>query len=175
MSEEHVPYAGVATRAVALAVDAVLSEGIVFALGAVLVLVGSLVAEIQLGTPAKVLAVCAWTIIVGGYFVTFWSTAGQTPGMRLMSLRVVGPDGNAPSFKRAVVRVVGLAIAIVPAFAGFLPVLVDNRRRGVHDLLARTVVIYDGATASGSDARAADAEIEHRPPRTARIVMTPNP
>jgi uncharacterized RDD family membrane protein YckC len=33
--------------------------------------------------------------------------------------------------------------AIVPLFAGFLPVLIDERRRGLHDMLARTVVLYE--------------------------------
>jgi hypothetical protein len=30
----------------------------------------------------------------------------------------------------------------VPLFAGLLPVLVDDRRRGLHDLIAGTIVLY---------------------------------
>ena len=45
---------------------------------------------------------------------------------------------------RSIVRLVGLALAIVPLFAGFLPVLFSERRRGLHDYLADTVVVYDG-------------------------------
>ena len=37
-------------------------------------------------------------------------------------------------------RLIGLGLAIIPFFAGFLPVLVDDRRRGIHDMLAGTVV-----------------------------------
>jgi hypothetical protein len=37
---------------------------------------------------------------------------------------------------------VGLALAIIPLFAGFLPVLVDPRRRGLPDFLAGTVVVH---------------------------------
>jgi hypothetical protein len=33
-------------------------------------------------------------------------------------------------------------LAIVPLFAGLLPVLVDDRRRGLHDLIAGTIVPY---------------------------------
>jgi hypothetical protein len=33
-------------------------------------------------------------------------------------------------------RLVGLGLAIVPLFAGFVPVLIDARRRGLHDFLA---------------------------------------
>jgi uncharacterized RDD family membrane protein YckC len=39
-------------------------------------------------------------------------------------------------------RLIGLVLCIVPLFAGFLPVLVDDRRRGCHDMLAGTVVVY---------------------------------
>ena len=34
------------------------------------------------------------------------------------------------------------ALAIIPVFAGFLPVLVDGRRRALQDFLARTIVIH---------------------------------
>jgi uncharacterized RDD family membrane protein YckC len=40
------------------------------------------------------------------------------------------------------VRLLGLALAIVPLFAGFVPVLADGRRRGLHDYLAGTTVAY---------------------------------
>jgi uncharacterized RDD family membrane protein YckC len=79
---------------------------------------------------------------VATYFVLFWSTAGQTPGMRLMGLRVMTPRGEHPGVARSVVRLIGLGLAIVPLFLGFLPVLVDARRRGLHDFLAGTVVLY---------------------------------
>lgn len=142
MTDPGVPYAGVATRAVALAIDAALAQLIVFTGGAVLALVGSLVADVRLDTLGRVLAAAAWVTVVAAYFVLFWSTAGQTPGMRLMSLRVMTPRGLHPGVTRSVVRVIGLGLAIVPLFLGFLPVLFDARRRGLHDLLAGTVVLY---------------------------------
>ena len=42
---------------------------------------------------------------------------------------------------RSFVRFVGLILAIVPLFAGFLPVLVDGRRRALQDFLSGTVVL----------------------------------
>jgi uncharacterized RDD family membrane protein YckC len=32
-------------------------------------------------------------------------------------------------------------LCAIPLFAGFLPILVDNRRRGPHDILAGSVVV----------------------------------
>ena len=144
MSAPEVPYGGIATRAVALAIDVVIAQVILLFGGAVLALVASLVGGIQLDTLAKILAAAAWVAVVGFYFVLFWSTAGQTPGMRLMALRVMTGAGVHPGVARSIVRLVGLGLAILPLFAGFLPVLFDERRRGLHDLLAGTVVLYAG-------------------------------
>ena len=144
MSAPQVPYAGIATRAVALAIDVVIAQVILLFGGAVLALVASLVGGFHLDTLAKFLAAVAWVAVVGFYFVLFWSTAGQTPGMRLMALRVMTAAGVHPGVTRSIVRLVGLGLAIVPLFAGFLPVLFDERRRGLHDLLAGTVVVYAG-------------------------------
>jgi uncharacterized RDD family membrane protein YckC len=138
-----VQYAGLATRAVALAVDVALAQIIVFGGGAVLALVASLVGgEQEFGTIERFLAAIAWAAVVGFYFILFWSTTGQTPGMRLMGLRVLDPGGGHPGIPRSFVRLIGLALCIIPLFAGFLPVLVDDRRRGCHDMLAGTVVVY---------------------------------
>jgi uncharacterized RDD family membrane protein YckC len=35
-----------------------------------------------------------------------------------------------------------MALAALPLFAGFLLILVDDRRRGLQDRFARTVVVY---------------------------------
>jgi len=139
-----VPYAGLATRAVALAIDVAIAHVIVFAGGAILALVGSLVADIHLDTIARLLAAGAWITVVGVYFVLFWSTAGQTPGMRLLSLRVMTRNGEHPGVTRSIMRLIGLGLAIMPLFLGFIPVLIDTQRRGLHDYLAGTVVLYAG-------------------------------
>ena len=82
-------------------------------------------------------------LVAGSYFVLFWSSAGQTPGMRLLRLRLRGPAGDNLSIGRSILRLVGLVVAIVPLFAGFVPVLFTERRRGLPDFLAGTVVLYD--------------------------------
>ena len=61
---------------------------------------------------------------------------------------MIGPDGGHPGLARSALRLVGLALAIVPLFAGFLPVLVDDRRRALQDFMARTVVLYETTSPS---------------------------
>jgi uncharacterized RDD family membrane protein YckC len=136
-------YAGLATRAIGLAVDVAIAQVIVFAGGAVIALVFSLVGDLKIDTTIeRCLAAVAWGLVVGFYFVLFWSTAGQTPGMRLMALRVMDEAGGHPGVGRSIVRLIALGLCIIPLCAGFLPVLFDDRRRGCHDMLARTVVVY---------------------------------
>jgi uncharacterized RDD family membrane protein YckC len=134
------PYGGVATRALALALDTALALALAVAVGATLALIASLVGELRPAWLVGVLAAGWWLLVSGSYFVLFWTAAGQTPAMRLMRLQVLDRDGGSPSLWRSLVRFAGLLLAIVPLFAGFLPVLFDERRRGLPDYLAGTVV-----------------------------------
>ena len=137
-------FGGVVTRALGLATDAALTIVLFMSVVGVAALVASLAGGLRPAWLAGVLLASGWALLVAGYFVLFWSTAGQTPGMRLLRLRVsVRSSGGPPSAWRALVRFVGLLLAIVPLFAGFVPVLFTEQRRGLQDFLAGTVVLYD--------------------------------
>ncbi len=136
-------YAGIATRAIALAADAALTIVLVMSAVGIVALVASLVGGLRPEWLVGALLASGWLLVVGMYFVLFWSAAGQTPGMRLLRVRVHGPGGGPPSIGRSLVRLVGLVLAIVPLLAGFIPVLLTRERRGLPDFLAGTVVVYD--------------------------------
>jgi len=137
-------FGGVATRGLALVVDAVLVAGISLLVGAAAGLVGALVGGIRPHWLAGLLLGGAGVVVAIGYFTLFWSTAGQTPGMRLLHVRVLTerPDRHL-TLARAFARTVGLGLAIVPCFLGFLPALFDAKRRALPDYIAGTVVVYD--------------------------------
>jgi uncharacterized RDD family membrane protein YckC len=137
------PYAGLVSRTVALAIDAVaLTIGFAVASG-VLGLILSLFTAVEVSSPGAVLGAAAtWSLVVGGYFVLFWTLTGETPGMRLMGLRVIDRDGGPLGFGQALLRLVGAILAAIPFFAGYLLILVDDRRRGLHDMIAGTTVVY---------------------------------
>jgi uncharacterized RDD family membrane protein YckC len=139
----EVQYEGVVTRGIALAVDAAAINVIAIAVaGAVSLVVSVLSVPDWLGTTLLALGgavYLAWTV---GYFVVFWSTTGQTPGSRLMRIRVCrAHDGDTLGPARALLRVIFLTLAAIPLLAGFVPILFDARRRGAHDMLAGTVVV----------------------------------
>lgn len=77
------------------------------------------------------------------YLVFFWTVTGKTPGKAIMGLRVVQNENSAVTFKWAIVRALSYYLSALVFGLGFLTVLVDDQRRGWHDKLARTYVLYD--------------------------------
>lgn len=138
-----VAYVGLVTRAIAFAVDSALVQFAAVAVAGTLALILSVVSlPDELDGVLVVVGSVAYALWLVGYFVVFWSTTGQTPGNRLLQIRVCRAiDGASPSAGAAVLRFAGLILAALPLFVGFLPILVDERRRGLHDMLAGTVVV----------------------------------
>ena len=148
--DSRLAFAGVASRGVALVVDAFAVVVATAVVGGAAGLVGSVVGGIRPDWLAQALLSLAAVVIAVGYFVVFWQTAGQTLGMRLMGVRVLSSRGrDRLTVWQALVRTVGLALAIIPCFLGFVPALFDRRRRALPDYLAGTVVVYDDAGTRG--------------------------
>ena len=144
MSDPPDDYAGFVTRAIAFAIDVALID---LAAAIVAIVVGLGISAFNLPDVVVTIAIAiggaAFLLWSAGYFAVFWSTTGQTPGARIMGLRVVcARSGEPVRLRAAIVRLVGMLLAAIPLFAGFLLILVDDRRRGLQDRLARTVVRY---------------------------------
>lgn len=138
-------YAGLATRAVAFIIDAAIINTVAFGIAAsaslALSIFGVSLDELPTGLSVAVGA-GGWIVLNLAYFIGSWTLAGQTTGMRLMSIRVERTNGGPLSFRRSVQRLIGAVIAAIPLFAGYLLILVDDRRKGLHDRFAGTVVVF---------------------------------
>lgn len=88
----------------------------------------------------KLLIVCA-PVIVSLYNIVFWWRRGQTPGKWLLGLRVVALGGGKVSLGQAALRFAGYLLSALPFYLGFLWIL-GSERRGFHDRLAGTEVVY---------------------------------
>lgn len=74
------------------------------------------------------------------FFVLFW-TRGETLGMRAWKLRLEGPDGLPPGWRRALLRFFAAMLSWAPLGLGFLWVLVDRDRLAWHDRLSGTRLV----------------------------------
>jgi len=135
-------YTGLVTRAIALAIDAAVINVVAAVVGIIIALCLS-VLPAGSDTEDVVAAISAFVYLIwtGAYFVTFWSTTGQTPGAHVMRFRVHDrASGRIPGLGQSLIRLAGLVLAAIPLCAGFLPILFDAKRRGLQDFLAHTVV-----------------------------------
>ena len=142
-AESETNQAGLATRVVAGAVDIGLLFGAYSIISGV---IGSVVGDIFGKTPstlAVVLLIVLGLLAGGAVFATFWALAGQTPGMRFLSIRIVHDGSSELSLRRATERVLGTILSLLPLGLGFFAILRDPQRRAWHDRLAKTEVIYD--------------------------------
>jgi uncharacterized RDD family membrane protein YckC len=136
------PYVGLVTRAIAFGLDAALVNAVAIVTAAIVALTFSVVSlPDELQTIAVAAGGALYVTWVVGFFVVFWATTGQTPGNRALGIRVEPATGTRLLPRRALLRFVGLTLAALPFFLGFLMILVDDKRRGLHDRLARTVVV----------------------------------
>jgi uncharacterized RDD family membrane protein YckC len=144
------PLAGIGSRFLALALDTLIQ-----ALGLLVIV---FVAEILLPTAAR-FTPRAWTwaaaifflsvfVLYSGYYVLFeifWN--GQTPGKRLVRLRVISDSGRPITVYEAVVRNLLRIIDQFPGLyvVGIISVFLTARNKRLGDIVAGTVVVHEKA------------------------------
>lgn len=85
---------------------------------------------------AVVLAYCYWVGMEGH--------EGQTLGKRWMKIRVLDADTGRPiGYMSALKRSFARALVMLTAGWGYLSMLADRQRRGIHDKVTRTIVVAD--------------------------------
>ena len=104
-----------------------------------------LVAGILDRNPMAVGAVGLFLGMTGLYQLYFGGMSGQTPGMRLVGIRLITARGRAPGPARGFLRLLALVPSLVPAGLGWLWALFDREHRALHDHLAGSYVILDEA------------------------------
>ncbi len=137
--------AGIVSRGIAWVID----WGIIFAGYPILVWIyGAIIALIHFTTPtypelpdwAEVALPLTWNWL---YFTSSWVMTGRTVGMTLMGLRVVSRSKVHVGIVRANIRYVAMVSTMLwigPVWLAF-----SSSRLAIHDRLARTQVIHDGA------------------------------
>ena len=102
------------------------------------------------------------------YFAWFWTHGGQTPGMKIWRICVVGDDGKAIGWRTALVRSAAAVLSWAPLAGGFLWAIFDDRRLAWHDRLSgsrlirirRPSEVAAGATSGATSGAAPDPEAD---------------
>lgn len=80
-------------------------------------------------------------LVLGGYFLWYWRTGGQTLAMQTWKLRIVDAKGEQISIRQGCIRY-ALAWPSVLLFGiGILWALLDKERQFLHDRLAGTRIV----------------------------------
>lgn len=134
--------AGAFTRALAFVIDLGVINLAFIAISALVALVASLVLPSGADVPALAIGAAAWLIAGAAFMVAFWGLIGQTPGMRIVGLRVVSLDQPRMDLRIAIRRLFGFILAVIPLGLGFLGIVFSDRRRGLEDTIGHTEVHY---------------------------------
>lgn len=138
-------HVGLFTRAAAALVDGAALNLTFLAISAIFgVTIGGVLGDDQSPSGAAVAVGGGLWIAAGAlYLGMLWALAGQTLGMRFLSIRLDVGGTRRIGARRALRRLVGTALSVLTLGAGFLVALFDSRHRTLADRMAGTVVIED--------------------------------
>lgn len=132
-------YGGFWLRVVAYIVDSLVLSIPAFVVGALLGVANPALARGD-GSSTLVSVAIAWI-----YFALMESSGrGATVGKMAVGLRVVDEGGQRISFLRATGRYFAKFISAMILLIGFIMVAFTDRKRGLHDLIAGTLVVKQG-------------------------------
>lgn len=136
-------YAGPVSRAAAAAIDV----GVVLASYSLGVGIVGFLAQALLDVSLEdgtglvaTLALLSWGAV---YVVTGTAVTGRTIGKAVVGLKVVARDGRPVRPRACVVRVLVLPLSTSFFAIGALLIVLRRDHRALHDLIARTAVVYD--------------------------------
>lgn len=124
-------------RSLAYLVDVLIIAMLGFCLGLALWLIGIL--SFGLLTPLAVVAMALWPLAYHSFFI---ASRGATPGMGLFDLELRDWSGSAVVPLQAVLVVVLFYVTVsLTAWLVLIVVLLNDRNRALHDILAGTVMV----------------------------------
>jgi uncharacterized RDD family membrane protein YckC len=142
----QLPLAGVGTRLAAALIDMAIMAAfgmLVF----LLAMVGAGIGAEEVTLPAAFALMCLLPVLGPMFFEARWR--GQTPGKRVMSLRVIARDGTPASGGQLFLRNVLRLVDFLPFgyFAGLAAMFASSQSQRLGDLVGGTVVVREDARA----------------------------
>ncbi|RBP51578.1 RDD family protein [Arenicella xantha] len=77
-------------------------------------------------------------------YIVLWVKIGGTPGKRLLGLRIVNESTlQNLTWGAAIIRYIGYFVSMFLLFIGYIWVAFDKKKKGLHDYMGSSIVIYD--------------------------------
>jgi uncharacterized RDD family membrane protein YckC len=136
-------HVGLFTRLVAAAVDGAALNLTFLAISAIFgITIGGVLGDDRSPSGATLAAgATAWLTASVLYLGMLWSLAGQTLGMRFLSIRLDADGQRRIGARRAIRRLIGTVLSVLSLGIGFAIALFDPRHRTLADRMAGTIVI----------------------------------
>lgn len=138
-------YAGFWIRFVAYVIDAVILAIALTVINTPIELMMGLGRNI--GDPTRMVGMFGVVSLINiaiqcAYYTYFVSTRGATPGKMVMGLKVIRSDGSMPTAGQAAARYFCYILNGFTLLIGFIMAGFDDQKRGLHDRICDTRVIY---------------------------------
>jgi uncharacterized RDD family membrane protein YckC len=181
--ELRFPIAGIGSRFLALMTDSLLQGAAVLALILGFVLIVSAAPKALSGTASSSATAGKWIVagIVLFYFMLYWGYYslfeafwnGQTPGKRLLKIRVIKDSGRQITLFEALARNLLRVVDMLPSFylIGVITMLCNREQKRLGDLVARTIVVHERREEQplmSHNSRTFTSELYPQPMETAR-------
>lgn len=149
------PIAGIGSRFLALITDSVIQGVTLFLLILAFVLMVSAFPRIPGGSASVESTAGKWFIagMILFYFLLFWGYYslfeafwnGQTPGKRLLKIRVIKDSGRQITLFEALARNLLRVVDMLPSFylIGVITMLCNREQKRLGDLVAGTIVVHE--------------------------------
>ncbi|HEY9678193.1 MAG TPA: RDD family protein [Drouetiella sp.] len=148
----HLELAGIGNRVLAALIDTGITYGVLLIVGAIAwgsitylntTDIGDGERSIAIGAISMVCIFIAF-IVMFGYFIFFEGTwHGQTPGKRLVSIRVIEANGQPVGWGGVVLRNLIRTLDTGLAFIGLIPMVIDKNEKRFGDYAAGTIVVRE--------------------------------
>lgn len=114
-----------------------------------------------------------WTVfnwVVGWLYFALMESSGwqATVGKRLVGIRVTDLSGNRITFGRATARYFAKILSWITLYIGYFMIAVTEKKQGLHDMLAGTLVIYGNSC----EFQAFDSAINNEPEADTERIYT---
>ena len=138
------PYAGFQLRAVALILDCIVMASFLLLFFTIAFLPIVLAGGSHISSSESQwiwIVMLTYIPFVPVSFFLLWALRGQSLGMMAVGIEVTDRDGEPLRASRAAIRALVWPLSMFPLAIGALPVLFDDERRALHDMVAGTVVL----------------------------------